>query len=111
MYRSTSTTQAPVKETSSVEYHTSIIQSIEIVKKPRLFDQYDNDKSSRFFSSSSTSNSQTSVFDAIDKPQSQSVLTDTKNKLPNNNKRFKRLKTDEDKDFEQPHSAHKTGSN
>jgi hypothetical protein len=78
------------KPTSSVEYHTSIIQSIEIVKRPLLFNQYDNDTSSRFFSSPAVT--KTSVFDAINENQSD------KDKIsPNNsNKRFKRLDNDDE---------------
>jgi len=79
------------KPTSSVEYHTSIIQSIEIVKRPLLFNQYDDDKSSRFFSSPAVT--KTSVFDAIN--ENQNILSDKDKISPNNsNKRFKRLDND-----------------
>jgi len=81
----------PTKATSSVEYHTSIIQSIEIVKRPLLFNQYDDDTSSRFFSSPAVT--KTSVFDAIN--ENQNILSDKDKISPNNsNKRFKRLDND-----------------
>jgi hypothetical protein len=82
-------TDITIKTTSSssVEYHTSIIQSIEIVKRPLLYNQYDNDTSSRFFSSSSTG-MKTSVFDAINENQNKEEIS------PNKNKRFKRLNDD-----------------
>ncbi|CAF3685500.1 unnamed protein product [Adineta steineri] len=83
------------KSTSSVEYHTSIIQSIEIVKRPLLFNQHDNDKSSRFFSSSSVT--KTSVFDALH--EDQNIVPDNDKTSPEiSNKRFKRLNTDNDND-------------
>jgi hypothetical protein len=79
------------KPTSSVEYHTSIIQSIEIVKRPLLFNQYDDDTSSRFFSSPAVT--KTSVFDAIN--ENQNIISDKDKISPNNsNKRFKRLDND-----------------
>ena len=81
---------------SSIEYHTSIIQSIEIVKRPLLFNQYDNDTSSRFFSSSTTA--KTSVFDAINENQNITVEKEEISSINNNNKRFKRLNTDNDQD-------------
>ncbi|CAF4707861.1 unnamed protein product [Rotaria sp. Silwood1] len=76
----------PTKTSSSTEYHTSIIQSIEVVKRPLLFNQYDNDTCSRFFSSSTVT--KTSVFDAINENQN---ISSNKEKLsPNNvNKKFK----------------------
>jgi hypothetical protein len=84
------------KPNSSAEYHTSIIQSIEIVKRPLLFNQYDNDTSSRFFSSSTVT--KTSVFDALN--ENQNIKLDTEENSPNynNNKRFKRLNTNDDND-------------
>jgi len=84
------------KTTSSVEYHTSIIQSIEIVKRPLLFNQYDNDTSSRFFSSSNVT--KTSVFDVIN--ENQNIISNKEEISPNNNsnKRFKRLNNDNDRD-------------
>ncbi|UJR28468.1 hypothetical protein I4U23_009707 [Adineta vaga] len=80
------------KTLSSVEYHTSIIQSIDIVKRPLLFNQYDEDKSSRFFSSSTVT--KTSVFEALNENHD---ITSNKDTIsPQNNKRFKRLNTDDD---------------
>jgi exonuclease-1 len=84
------------KTTSSVEYHTSIIQSIDIVKRPLLFNQHDNDKSSRFFSSSTTTKS--SVFDAINENQNISLNKEEISPNNNSNKRFKRLNTDQEED-------------
>ena len=82
------------KTTSSVEYHTSIIQSIEIVKRPLLFNQHDNDTFSRFFSSSTVT--KTSVFEAIN--ENQNTIPNNEKLSPNNNKRFKRLNTDDESD-------------
>jgi hypothetical protein len=84
------------KTTSSIEYHTSIIQSIDIVKRPLLFNQHDNDKSSRFFSSSTTTKS--SVFDAINENQNISLNKEEISPNNNSNKRFKRLNTDQEED-------------
>lgn len=82
-----------------MEYHTSIIQSIEIVKRPLLFNQHDNDKSSRFFSSSSTTVTKTSVFDAL--TENRNVILNKEEISPrneNSNKRFKRLHTEQEDD-------------
>jgi hypothetical protein len=81
------------KTTSSVEYHTSIIQSIEIVKRPLLFNQHDNDTSSRFFSSSTITKS--SVFDAIN--ENQNIILN-KEEISPSTKRFKRSNTDKEED-------------
>jgi hypothetical protein len=85
------------KTTSSVEYHTSIIQSIEIVKRPLLFNEHDNDTSSRFFSSSTIKKS--SIFDAIN--ENQNTTLNKEEISPNNNnsnKRFKRSNTDKEEE-------------
>ena len=88
MYLPTSNEKKP---TPSVEYHTSMIQSIEIVKRPLLFNQYDDDKSSRFFSSSTVT--KTSVFDRIN--ENENIVSNKDKTSPtNSNKRFKRLNTD-----------------
>lgn len=81
--------------TSSVEYHTSIIQSIEIVKRPLLFNQHDNDTSSRFFSSSVKT--KTSIFDAINENEK---LTSHQEKISpvKSNKRFKGSNTIKDEE-------------
>jgi hypothetical protein len=86
----------PTKTTPSIEYHTSVIQSIEIVKRPLLFNQHDNDTSSRFFSTSNVT--KTSVFDAIH--ENENIITNPEKISPsnNNNKRFKRLNTDNESD-------------
>jgi len=81
------------KTPSSVEYHTSIIQSIEIVKRPLLFNQHDNDTSSRFFSSSTITKS--SVFDAIN--ENQNIILN-KEEISPSTKRFKRSNTDKEED-------------
>ncbi|CAF5104568.1 unnamed protein product, partial [Rotaria magnacalcarata] len=50
MYLSTSNEKnidITTKNSTSVEYHTSMIQSIDIVKRPLLFNQHDNDTCSR----------------------------------------------------------------
>ncbi|CAF4540894.1 unnamed protein product, partial [Rotaria magnacalcarata] len=50
MYLSTSNEKKidiTTKNSTSVEYHTSMIQSIDIVKRPLLFNQHDNDTCSR----------------------------------------------------------------
>ncbi|CAF1429768.1 unnamed protein product [Adineta ricciae] len=86
--------ETSTKTSSSVEYHTSIIQSIEIVKRPLLFNQYDEDKSSRFFSSSTVT--KTSVFEAISENQNTTSTKDATS--PNKNKRFKRIDTENDHD-------------
>ena len=102
MYIPTSTEKKldlSTKTTSSVEYHTSIIQSIEIVKRPLLFNQHDNDTSSRFFSS--TTVTKTSVFDAIN--ENQNIISNEETVSPKNNhsnKRFKRSNTDKQDDEE-----------
>lgn len=110
MYIPTSTEKKldpSTKTTSSVEYHTSIIQSIEIVKRPLLFNQHDNDTSSRFFSSSSTTTTtvtKTSVFDAIN--ENQNIIPNNETISPKNNhsnKRFKRSNTD--KQDEEDHTS------
>ncbi|CAF0788729.1 unnamed protein product [Rotaria sordida] len=88
------------KTSSSIEYHTSLIQSIEIVKRPLLFNQYDNDTCSRFFSSSNVT--KTSVFDGINENQN---IISTKEKLSPayTNKKFKGSNTnnndDDDDDY------------
>jgi hypothetical protein len=94
MYKATSL-DTNKNESTSVEYHTSVIQSIATVKRPHLFNQFDDDTSSRFFSSSNVS--QTSVFDAIDVQQSSSS---------NTAKRFKPLTTNDnsiDNDHQHQH--------
>ncbi|CAF4060796.1 unnamed protein product [Rotaria sp. Silwood2] len=80
---------------SSIEYHTSLIQSIEVVKRPLLFNQYDNDTCSRFFSSSTVT--KTSIFDAINENENQN-LTSNKEKFSssNTNKKFKGSNTNND---------------
>lgn len=90
------------KTPSSVEYHTSIIQSIEIVKRPLVFNEHDNDTSSRFFSSTTTV-TKTSVFDAIN--ENENILANKETISPKN-KRFKRSNTD--KQNEEDHSSHVT---
>lgn len=81
------------KTTASIEYHTSIIQSIEIVKRPLLFNQHDNDTCSRFFSSTTKS----SVFDAIN--ENENITLNKEEISPNNsNKRFKRSNIDKEED-------------
>ena len=85
------------KSNSSIEYHTSIIQSIESVKRPFLFHQYDNDTSSRYFSSSPSTNS--SVFDAIQENQHLTSNRETISSSINNNKRFKKIDTDNNNDL------------
>jgi hypothetical protein len=89
-------TDVTIKTTASIEYHTSMIQSIDIVKRPHLFKQHDNDTSSRFFSSSAVT--KTSVFDAIS--ENQNIIPDQEKISPINcNKRFKRLYTNNDTDL------------
>ncbi|CAF2144354.1 unnamed protein product [Rotaria magnacalcarata] len=89
MYLSTSNEKKidiTTKNSTSVEYHTSMIQSIDIVKRPLLFNQHDNDTCSRFFSSSVTT--KTSIFDAID--ENEKSTPNQENISPINiNKRFK----------------------
>ena len=88
------------KASTSTAYHTSIIQSIEMVKRPRLFDRYDNDTSSRFFSSFTTT-SAASVFDAISENQPAIVPAAKESTSPtsnNSSKRFKRLTSDDQKE-------------
>jgi hypothetical protein len=86
MYIPTTAEKTTTKETSSVEFHTSIIQSIEVVKRPRLFNKFDNDTSSRFFSASSTS-----VFKAIGEQETSPTELGTSS--PIKTKRFKRSNT------------------
>jgi hypothetical protein len=93
MYIPTSNEKKIDMTTTSVEYHTSIIQSIEVVKRPLLFNQYDNDTSSRFFSSSTVT--KTSVFEAIN--ENQNIVSNKEDSSPSN-KRFKRVNTDNDQD-------------
>ena len=95
------------KTTSSIEYHTSVIQSIEIVKRPLLFNEHDNDTSSRFFSSSSTTKTtttvtKTSIFDAINENQTKlSVKEETSPSNNHSNKRFKKCNTDQQEEGSQ----------
>ena len=103
MYASSSTEKKEpddaAKASASTEFHSSIIQSIEMVKRPRLFDRYDNDTSSRFFSSSATSAA--TVFDAINENRSaiDSAVKDGSSPTSNNSsKRFKRLTSDDQKE-------------
>ena len=104
MYVPTSTEkkiEITTKSTSSVEYHTSVIQSIEIVKRPLLFNEHDDDTSSRFFSSSTTKKS--SVFDAINENQNTTLnKEEISPKNSNSNKRFKRSNTDKEEEDSLP---------